>query len=172
MMDLAIIPAQAKELPLVMEIIDEAAQWLLSKGIRQWESPPPPEVWGQLREFISQGLVYVVRDGASGETFATFRVEWKGGERWDYDEQPAGYLYTLALRPQHIGRGYGVEIIGWLKEFFLQHNRRFFRLDCIASNDQLRHWYASLGFRYQRTVQKGPYVLALYEFDLTVRNQE
>lgn len=169
---LEVAPARVEELPLVMKIIDEAAQWLLARGIRQWESPPPLEAWERFREFIRQGLVYLARDGVSGETLATFRVEWSGGALWDNDEQPAGYLYTLALPPRHIGRGHGVEIVCWLKKFFLQRDRRFFRLDCIASNERLRHWYESLGFQYRRTVQEGAYVLALYELDLSVGDQE
>jgi ribosomal protein S18 acetylase RimI-like enzyme len=163
---LAIAPACAGDLPMVLEILDEAARWLLARGIHQWESPAPPSVAEQFRGFIARGLVYLARDSASGEVVATFRIAWADDGLWQDDGAAAGYLYALAVRPAHIGQGIGVEIVEWLKELFRERGRTWLRLDCIASNRRLRGWYEALGFEYRAGVFAGDYVLALYELKL------
>jgi len=163
---LAISTARHDELPIVMEIVDEAAKWLLARGIRQWETPPPSEAWESFREPLRAGLVYLVRKRGSPDAIGTFRLEWRGGTLWPEDRQDAGYLYTLALRPSHVGRGLGVLVIDWVKDLLRERGKRCLRLDCIASNKRLRRWYEALGFQYRRTSVDGTYVLALFELDL------
>jgi len=166
MQPLAISTATHDELPIVMEIVDEAAKWLLARGIPQWETPPPSEAWESFREHLRSGLVYLVREQGAPDAIGTFRLEWHGGALWPEDRQDAGYLYTLALRPCHVGSGLGVVVIDWVKEFFRERGKRYFRLDCISSNERLRRWYEGLGFQYRRTSVDGTYVLALFELDL------
>src|SRR5664279_1653588 len=63
----AVSTATYDELPIVMEIIDEAAKWLLAMGIRQWETPPPSEACESLREHLRAGLIYLAREPGSPE---------------------------------------------------------------------------------------------------------
>jgi GNAT superfamily N-acetyltransferase len=160
-----ILSASAADLSLVIDILDDAARWLISKGIRQWESPPPPEAWELFEREIAQGRVYIVRLADAPEAVATFRVEWTGAPLWQ-EEKNAGYLYTLALRPKYVGHGLGKSIVRWVENYFYAEGRRWFRLDCIASNERLRRWYEEFGFRYCATRVSGTYVLALYELEL------
>jgi ribosomal protein S18 acetylase RimI-like enzyme len=163
----AVTVRQAKpaELALVMEILDEAARWLLARGIRQWESPPPAECWMDFREEIARERVYLIILGASEEVVGTFRVASSGTPLWK-DDANAGYLYSLAVRPRLIGRGIGAAVIERMAEHFTVFGKQKFRLDCIAANTELRKWYEGLGFRYRGVATDGPYVLALYERDL------
>jgi ribosomal protein S18 acetylase RimI-like enzyme len=161
-----IAPASSVDLPVVLEILDEAAGWLLARGIRQWESPAPPSVAEEFRGFIARGLVYLARDPASGEVIATFRIAWENDGLWRDDAASAGYLYALAVRPAHIGQGIGAAIVEWVKELFRECGRTWLRLDCIASNERLRGWYEALGFEYRAAVFAGDYALALYELKL------
>jgi ribosomal protein S18 acetylase RimI-like enzyme len=163
---LEISVAARHELPIVMEVIDEAAQWLLARGIRQWQSPPPVEAWDSFREYIGAGLVYLVRGYGSRGAIGTFRLEWHGGTLWPDDRQDAGCLYTLALRPCHVGRGFGILVIDWVRDLLRKRGKCYFRLDCISSNERLRRWYDALGFQYRRTGVDGACELALYELDL------
>jgi len=158
-------PASPWELALVMEIFDEAARWLLARGIHQWESPPPPDCWTKFRDEIAEEHVYLVTRDGSDVVVGTFRIAWSGEPPWE-DESNAGYLYSLALRPCYIGQGIGPAVISWLAKHFASLGKEKFRLDCIAANERLRKWYEELGFGYRGVVTDGPYVLALYERDL------
>jgi len=160
--DITVRPAARAELALVMEILDEAARWLIERGIRQWESPPPPDCWETFREEIAGGRVYLVTREASDEVVGTFRLAWSGAPLWK-DEPEAGYLYSLALRSRYIGEGVGAAVIEWAAGEFVKLGKERFRLDCIAANERLREWYEGLGFEYRGVAADGPYVLALYE---------
>ncbi len=165
---MVILPASAPDLPLLLEILDDAARWLISKGIRQWNSPPSPEACTLVEREIAGGRVFLVRLPGAPEAVATFRVEWAGAPLWP-EEKNAGYLYTLALRPNYVGLGLGKSIVHWVDNYFRAVGKEWFRLDCIASNDRLRRWYEELGFRYCSTTIVDAYALALYEKELGPR---
>ena len=165
MIPLTITPASEEELSLVMEVVDEAAQWLIAKGIQQWESPPPPDCLELFEREIARRQVYLVRRQRRSEAIGTFRLEWTGAPLWP-DEKSAGYVYNLALRPEHVGQGIGRLLIDWVKEHIRTQGRNWFRLDCIAGNDRLRRLYEELGFCYRGIGITGTYVLALYELEL------
>ena len=149
-----------------MEILDEAARWLVARGIHQWESPPSPDCWAVFRREIAAERVYIITLEGSDEVVGTFRLSWNGAPLWNA-EANAGYLYSLALRPRYIGHGIGPFVIEWLTKHFVLLGKETFRLDCIATNKRLRTWYEALGFRYRGVATDGPYILALYELDLS-----
>ncbi len=163
---LIIQPARTDELETVVDIICQAAVWLKAKGIRQWESPPPPGLLELLEREITKQQVYLAWLEGAEEPIATFRFEWQGGPVWP-DEVAAGYLHSLALRPAYIGRRLGDQIIEWAKARILQCGKRWMRLDCIAANERLRRYYERLGFQFRGCGTIGGYVLALYQLDLS-----
>jgi len=54
---LLLVPAQPEELAVVIEILDQAARWMLERGIWQWETPYPPEVWQRMAREIENRAV-------------------------------------------------------------------------------------------------------------------
>lgn len=157
MSDLLITPAGIHQLGVVLGIIDEAARWLISRGIQQWESPPPAECGAVLERAIAGQNVYLVRHTGSPDPIGTFRLEWNAD---------AACLYNLALRPKCVGKGIGKQVVNWVADHLRERGIVRFRLDCIAANESLRRWYESLGFGFLRIVRSGDYILALYELCL------
>ncbi len=158
-----IAPATSRDLDTVMTILDEAARWLLAKGIKQWQSPPPAEVYDMFRDYIREGSVYLVREASAPDVVGVFRLHWHACHLWPEDQGDSAYLYTLALRPAQIGQGMGASVIGWVSELVRRRGKKFLRLDCIAANQRLRAWYEALGFEYVRTAVDGDYTLALFQ---------
>ncbi|MCP5115819.1 MAG: GNAT family N-acetyltransferase [bacterium] len=159
---IVVTPAKESDLTVVLEILDEAARWLIAQGIRQWESPPPPEARTLFTEAITKSEAYLLRQTGDTKVIGTFRLCWDHAPFWP-DRKPAGYLYTLALRPEFIGQGFGKMAIDWVAEQIRARELRWLRLDCIATNMRLRRWYEALGFTYRGTRSVGGYELALYE---------
>ena len=152
--------AGPEELDTVLGILDETAAWLVSKGIRQWESPTPPDVQTLFADWIARGQVRLV--WLNGEPVAAFRIELEAIPLWR-DDANAGYVYTLAIRPAWIGRGLGEWIIRAIAAELEQAGHEYIRLDCISSNAFLRSWYERLGFVYRGTGEFHGYSLARYE---------
>ncbi len=159
---MTVSPAGEGDLSLVLNILDQAAQWLSSQGIHQWDSPPPAEVCRLFELAIARQDVYLVRLGTPPEVIGAFRLDWSHADFWP-DRKDAGYLYTLALKPDFIGRGIGKRVIDWVDNQIRGRRRDWLRLDCIAANKRLRRWYEDLGFQHRGDRDVNGYELALYE---------
>lgn len=157
--------AHKDELNVVMEILDEAAVWLSAKGIRQWLSPPPKSLWDFVEREIEKDQVFLVRTQPDNYAVATFRLAWTDSKLWN-DAKEAGYVYSLATRTRVKGYGVGGIILNWVKAYIKSNNRKYLRLDCIATNPAIRQYYENLGFVYRGQVKQDSYSLALYELPL------
>src|SRR5262249_24282559 len=95
---LAVRPAAASDLGVVLEILREAAQ-----GRRPGTGP----VWGQqfpdgVRD-AQAGLVYLARRGQ--QPAGVFVLRWSDERVWGPDDGEAAYVHRLAVRPAFAGRG-------------------------------------------------------------------
>ena len=162
---LCILPAQPEELPIVVGILDDAARWMLQRGIQQWESPCPPDVWDHMAREIGNGQVYLARLSDAGAPVGTLRLEWKGMPLWPA-EADAGYIHSMAVRPAYMGRQVGKQMLEWAIQHIRSHGKTIARLDCMSDSRRLRAYYESAGFLYRGDGLSGTYRLALYELAL------
>lgn len=151
--------ARPEDLPLVMEILAEAAAWLKQKGIDQWPSPPNEHWQRRMAAAIQQDEMYTV--GNTPNRFGIVRFTWSD-PYWP-DDNLAGYVHSMAIRPAMQGKNVGGAILSWVAMMAQQQGRQFLRLDCLASNGRLRRYYEEQGFTYRGEVQDHDYMAALYE---------
>lgn len=163
--ELLVEPARPAELRIVLEILDQAAEWMLKRGISQWQSPSPPEVWERMVRGIEKGEVYLAKLPATSEAVGVVRFEWTGAPLWP-TETDAGYIHTMAIRPTHMGRQFGRKLLAWALGHVRSRGKRFARLDCISTNRRLRDYYEAAGFLYSGDGVLGDYRLSLYELPL------
>lgn len=154
--------ARPKDLPLVMEILAEAAAWLKQKGINQWPSPPNEHWQRRMAEAIQREEVYTV--GIVKNRFGIVRFTW-ADPYWP-DDNLAGYVHSIAVRSEIHGQNLGGLILFWAMMKTKQEGRQFLRLDCLAGNGRLRRYYEDQGFSYQGEVIDQDYVAALYEKEI------
>jgi GNAT superfamily N-acetyltransferase len=154
--------AQPNELPLVMEILAEAAAWLKERGIDQWPSPPNEHWQRRMAEAIQREEVHTV--GIVKNRFGIVRFTW-ADPYWP-DDNLAGYVHSMAVRSEMHGQNLSGLILFWAMMKVKREGKQFLRLDCLAGNGRLRRYYEEQGFTYrgQRTDQD--YVAALYEKDI------
>jgi GNAT superfamily N-acetyltransferase len=145
---LTIERAKPEELGLVMEIVNEAAAWLHSRGIiDQLPSPMSELVRNCTEREISKGEVYLTRLD-NGDAVGVFRFEWSDPILWCDDPEGGGYLHSFALRKIAHGHGIGKTMIAWAKEYVAECGKRFLRLDCWGENRALCKYYEELGFTF------------------------
>jgi GNAT superfamily N-acetyltransferase len=155
--------AHPENLPVVIDILSEAAAWIKDKGIDQWPSP--------LNEYWRQRIAHMVQ---RGEFFTVGVVKKRLGivritdrdRHWPDDGQ-AIYIGVLAIRDSMHGQGLGAYILNWAALKAQREGKRFLRLDCLASNRRLRRYYEDQGFLYKGQFTSGEYVAAMYEKPLS-----
>ena len=121
---LTIEQAKPDELRLVIEIMNEAAAWLDAKGItKQWPSPLPDVAWDNFGREIAKGEVFIAR--LNGDAVGTFRFDWRDEELWSEDPEGGGYVHSFAIRPRAHGKGIGVAMMDWAREYVREHDKSF-----------------------------------------------
>jgi ribosomal protein S18 acetylase RimI-like enzyme len=141
--EIVIERATLAETDLLIEIHEDAARWLWSRGIHQWEPGTFPR--DRLMACIERGEVYVVR--LDGEPVGMAIVQEADEYIWGTRPDDALYLHGLRVLRAYAGRGIGRSILRWAEEQVAAQGRMYMRLDCMADNTKLRAYYEDAGFR-------------------------
>jgi ribosomal protein S18 acetylase RimI-like enzyme len=145
--ELQVNRAAAADFDAVYAIIAEAAAWLQSRDISQWNwflTDPGKDL---IRHRIETAETYLVLD-PHAQPVATFTVQWDDEMIWGPrgKDGTAGYVHGLAVRRRAAGIGLGLQMLEWSSNLIAQESRRLIRLDCMAKNESLCNYYRRAGF--------------------------
>lgn len=135
----------------VYQLLDDAAVWLERRGIEQWKPGALPR--GIVADGIARGEVFVVR--AADALVATLQLEDGDRATWGPDAGDALYVHRLCVARTHARAGLGLRLLDWAGTAARARGRRLLRLDCVASNDALRRYYAHAGFAERGVIDVG-----------------
>lgn len=135
----------------IMALMQEASDWLLSRGIRQW--------W---RMFTEEGRAFVAARFVTDDVYlvykdelpvATFTIRWQETTLWGDagNDGQAGYLHGFAISRAVGGQGVGVILLAWVEQQIAARGRRYLRLNTAAGNSGICGYYEQAGF-YSRGV--------------------
>lgn len=152
------------EVDELLDVLADASQWLLSRGINQWPTRFD-------RDFIAQGIereeTYIAR--AEGEVAGTITLQLEDPVFWPSASGDSLYVHRVAILRRYFGLGR--LLMRWAEGRATDLRRTRLRLDCWDQNLPLRRYYEGLGFKlegYKDVVAEGrPYRTALYEKPLT-----
>ncbi len=160
---LEIVRAGEHDLDGVLAVLDEAADWLVTKSIPgQWKSGSFSRQ--TFADQIARGEVYVAKLGE--ETVGTITLQWSDELFWPSAPSDAGYVHKLALRPAYLRRGFGLQMLEWAERVSKAAGKKFLRLDCLAENGKIRSYYENLGFIHQGDVDVQGWKAGLYQKNL------
>ncbi|HEY6298791.1 MAG TPA: GNAT family N-acetyltransferase [Candidatus Binatus sp.] len=134
----------------VLDILDEAARWLASRGINQWPTDGFPRdlVAGD----IARGEVYIAR--RDRRAVGTFTLQWGDELFWPGAIEAAGYIHRIAVRRD--AHGLGIELIKFAERATAATGRKILRLDCFSGNDVLCAYYERAGFVRRADIEIEP----------------
>jgi ribosomal protein S18 acetylase RimI-like enzyme len=148
--------ATPDDLDTLVAFRDQAAAWLASKGIDQWQEPwPTPDlmVEGMLAN-IEAGETYIVWDDDDTRAATITINRWAKPELWTEEEaaEPALYAHKVTVDRAHAGQGLGSELLDWAGSRAADQGADWLRVDVWTTNEHLQHYYLKQGFTYVRTV--------------------
>ncbi|WP_438446093.1 GNAT family N-acetyltransferase [Gorillibacterium sp. sgz5001074] len=161
---LRIARASEEELPAVLELWLEAADWIWSKGILQWR--PGSFTMETVREHHARTELYTAwGDGGNGELAGTFSLQWSDPFIWQErnDAEQAGYIHRLAVARGWKGRRIGERLLACAEDFIREAGRSRARLDCMADNARLNRFYREAGYVYQARMDRQHWSASLFE---------
>lgn len=142
--------AVSGDLDTVVELVREAAGWLASKGIDQWQKPWP-DLAGHRERILNdlfKGKTWLLHDGKT--TVATITVDTDepldAEERcvWPTEEsrQPALYIRRVIVRRRYAGLGLGAALMDWAADVAQKdHGVELIRTDVRTTNVKLHVYY-------------------------------
>lgn len=143
---LALLRVGPQELDRILALMQEASDWLQSRGIRQWR-----------RVFTEEGRAFVAARFATddvylvlrqGEPVASFTLRWEEPTMWEeagFDGQ-AGYLHGFVVSRQVGGQGVGKALMAWMDRQIAARGRRYLRLNTALGNPGICGYYERAGF--------------------------
>ena len=157
------LQAHQHDLPIVLQLLKEAAVWLQERKIDYWQdwlNPPPA-----FRNWIQQGfdrnefmLVY-----EHNTVIGCFRLQWQDELFWGEQADNAGYIHSFTISRCLAGQGKGKQVLGLIELMCRAHGKRYLRLDCGKNISGLCRYYEAYGFQnVGETIVRGE-VLTLYE---------
>jgi ribosomal protein S18 acetylase RimI-like enzyme len=145
MMPLTIVSAQSDDLERYLDLLEEVADWLESRGVRQWPRGNFRRSADYYARSIAQQEVQLAFIG--GELVGTLRVLLREPIVWpEVVEEDAIYVYNVAVRRSWTQRGLGGRMLDWAGARAASLGRTCVRLDCVTDNEFLRDYYTEAGF--------------------------
>jgi GNAT superfamily N-acetyltransferase len=152
MTQLRIVSARHADLRPYIELLEEVADWLERRGIRQWRSGNFRLSADYYAGSIKRGEVQLAF--VEDELVGTLRVLLREPIVWpEIIEDDAVYVYNLAVRRVWAKHGLGRQMLEWAGDRAVSLGRRYVRLDCVADNDFLREYYGRAGFEERGEIE-------------------
>src|SRR5258708_3176135 len=125
-----IVRATVADATTILALHEEAARWLVARGIQQW-LPGDFDI-ARLVTQIGRGEAYLARIG--GEPVGTFTLQWADPRIWGEQPDDAGYVHGLAVRRAYAGRGLGRVLLDSAGEKAAAPAKTHLRLECMIEN--------------------------------------
>lgn len=139
--------AETEDTESVLGLLVQAAEWLQSKGTKQWDyylsnlEENTPEVV----DSITNGSTYLLEK--DGNTIATLTLEDAPSE-WDRDiweqeveDEGVTYLHRIVVNREYAGQNFGGALIEWARKQAKARDRKYIRFDCLGTNEGLNRYY-------------------------------
>ena len=148
---------RARDADTIISLIDEAADWLRSKGTDQWARPWPNRTArdGRVRRGLRSGNTWIAE--SAGRPIATITYRPHGNQKlWTpaEDRTPAVYVSRLIVTRSAAGLGVGAAMVDWAAAQAVRDwAAEWIRIDVWTTNVALHNYYEKRGFRFCRIAQ-------------------
>ncbi len=153
--------AETKDIVSIMNILEERCNWFKENGIDQWSNnylKKYNEYY--FNDVMKNHKLYVVKE--ENNVIGVFLLKESDKEYW-YNDDSAYYIHHLATK---IGStGLGTKIIEFIEKIAKENSKKYIRLDCKKSNNELNKYYENHGFKYRGSKEK-PYSHNLWEKEI------
>ncbi|MFE1952370.1 GNAT family N-acetyltransferase [Streptomyces sp. NPDC059524] len=137
--------ADDTDLATVVGLRDDAARWMLSRGVTgQWR-PGELGVDHFRRTRERGGEVWLAESGE--RAVGAWELWWEDEAAWGPQPATAGYVHRLMVAHGSVPPGTGRELLRAAERRVAERGRPLARLDCVATNPALKAYYIKAGYR-------------------------
>ncbi|MEK3787460.1 GNAT family N-acetyltransferase [Paenibacillus sp. FSL K6-1230] len=158
--ELRLYRAERTQLPDILVLLRDAAEWMVSRQIEQWK----PEMFTEevIHDYFESREIYIAYLNEAPAGLYTLQFDdptyWKDKNDPDY-----GYLHRLTVHSGLRGLNLGPRLLQSAERIVQQRGKKGLRLDCVAHNRKLNHFYQMQGFRLMGVSDMGTRFASLYQ---------
>ncbi|MFH0518206.1 GNAT family N-acetyltransferase [Streptomyces sp. M41] len=142
--DLHVRPAAEPDLTALVRLRDDAARWMLTRGITgQWQPGELDEE--HFRRTMAHGEVWLAE--TDGHIAGAWEVWWEDEAAWGPQPPVAGYVHRLMVDRATAPPGTGRRLLRAAEDRVAAAGRTHVPLDCLESNAPLNAYYRDAGYR-------------------------
>ncbi|MGW2488620.1 GNAT family N-acetyltransferase [Streptomyces sp. NPDC001606] len=142
--DLCLRSATEADLGLLVRLRDEAARWMLGRGVTgQWRPGELDEE--HFRRVMADGEVWLAKAG--GRVVGAWELWWEDEAAWGPQPPVAGYVHRLMVDREAAAPGTGRMLLRAAEQRVAAAGPSRVRLDCVADNERLGAYYRQAGYR-------------------------
>ncbi|MCC3776807.1 GNAT family N-acetyltransferase [Streptomyces sp. UNOB3_S3] len=146
MSDLDVRPATEADLSALVRLRDDAARWMLARGITgQWRPGELDE--DHFRRVMAGGDGEVWLAEVGGRAVGGWELWWEDEAAWGPQPPVAGYVHRLMVDRSTAAPGTGRLLLSAAERRVAEAGRTCVRLDCLEGNAQLNAYYQDAGYR-------------------------
>jgi ribosomal protein S18 acetylase RimI-like enzyme len=135
------------DLDLIFTFYDLATAFQKTVSAKHWLGFDRQMVEQEIRENRQWKLML------AGKVAGIFATTFNDVQFWgEKDQQPSIYIHRIVTHPDFRGRSLVRGIIHWAKQFAIENDKQFIRMDTWGDNDKLIAYYQRLGFAYIDTI--------------------
>jgi GNAT superfamily N-acetyltransferase len=137
-------PASESDLAALVRLRDDAARWMLARGITgQWRPGELDEE--HFRRVMAHGEVWLAETGTG--LAGAWELWWQDEDAWGPQPPVAGYVHRLMVDRTAAAPGTGRVLLEAAERRVAEVGRTSVRLDCLATSTQLNAYYRQAGYR-------------------------
>lgn len=156
--------ALVEDLPNVLRLWLEAAEWLSNKGIYQWK--PNSFTHDTVQEHFQRTELYVAK--LNDVVIGSFSIQWSDEFIWqDRNDDNSGYIHRLVIGREFKGRSLGINLLATAEEYIKLAGKKSAKLDCMADNERLNNFYLDAGYNFISRIDRKYWSASLFEKILT-----
>lgn len=161
-MNIVIEKAAPDQVAEVAEILLEAANWLIEKGEKLWETDElAPE---RIKTEVEAGMFWLAK--VKGEIAGCVRFQTEDKEYWDdVPHLDSAFVHRVAVKRNFAGKNVAAAMLDWAKQRAASLGKTYLRLDC-GKREKLCRFYESEGFVFHSEKLRKPYSVVRYEFKI------
>ncbi|GHE41354.1 N-acetyltransferase [Streptomyces longispororuber] len=144
MNELRFRPATEADLTALVRLRDDAARWMLARGITgQWRPGELDE--DHFGRVMARGEVWLAE--AARSVAGAWELWWEDEAAWGPQPPVAGYVHRLMVDRGAAAPGTGRLLLAAAERRVAATGRTRVRLDCLAGNARLNAYYQDAGYR-------------------------